>query len=155
MTHSRNYKLRILSCTNASFSVRDKGYQGKLVLHILQHNFDDEDLPFILANYEKYCAECRRVISQLLISHIETVIVEAYPLSFQLMMTIIDEKTFEPDRLFLLFSISVGGFDFPQAKKCLSCLGKTEYLSLLEGKHLKFAYTAANDRISDVFLQKD
>lgn len=94
-------------------------------------------------------------ILQLLISHIETVIVKAYPLSFQLMTTVIDEQTFDPNRLFVLFSISVGRFYLSQTTTCLTQLGEAEYLSVFDGKHPKFSYTATNQRILDAFLQKE
>lgn len=149
-----NYKIKILRFTVDPISACNQGYPNKLVLHLLKHNFDRNDLPLLLADYDKYSTECQDVIRELFKSHINIVISEKYPVAYHLLMAAITMQLFNGERLFTLFSFSVEGYDLSQTVDCLTHLRNSEFLSLFEGKHPKFAMTAVNKRVLDVFLKR-
>ena len=146
-----SYKMKVLSYTDAPISVKNKGYQEKLVLHLLKHNFDENDLPFLVSDYENYSEECKAVIFELMIDNVDTVIDEMYPISYQLLIALINQQSFSPEVLFELFSISVARYDIAQTKECLTRLNRGDYLSLFDKKHPKFPATTVNKRVLDTF----
>lgn len=150
-----NYKMKLLSYTDAPISICNEGYPNKLVLYLLKHNFDKKDLPVILSDYCGYSTDCQSEIRKLLTTHIDTIIKEEYPISFQLLWDAIIDQLTTRDNLMKLFSFSANRYDENQAKECLNQLEQYEYLSLFDGKRPKFPATKTNMHILDAFKKHD
>ena len=148
-----NYKLKLLNYTSEPISACTKGYPNKLVFYLLKNNFNEDDLPVILSGYSEFSFECQTVIRELLVSHINTIVNEEYPVSFRLLQEAILGQLLKRERLLTLFSFSVNGYDELQAKDCLYQLDQHKYLSLFKGKHPKLSVTTTNKRILDAFVK--
>lgn len=149
-----NYKLKILSHTNEPIQTHEKGYPEKLLLHIFRHNFDERDLPHILKNNDNYSTACQTEIYRLLIFNLDSVIVEEYPVSYNLLQKAIAEGEIESKDLFSLFSFSVRRFDLSQTKICLLQLKQEAILTVFEGKHPKVQINTENTNVLEVFKSK-
>ena len=149
-----SYKLKILSHTNEPIQTHEKGYPEKLLLHIFRHNFDVRDLPHILKYYDAYSTDCQTEIYRLLISNLDSVIFEEYPVSYNLLQKAIAEGEIEIKELFSLFSFSVKRFNLSQTKTCLPQLNQEAMLTVFEGKHPKVQINTDNTNVLEAFKSK-
>lgn len=151
---STKLKLKILSYTKEPVSIRNKGYNKVITAYILTNNFDIDDLPELLSNYESYSEECKSIIREKCVEFTDEIISEDMALHYNLLIQLISENEVDKENLKYMFSCSVKGYSIDQAKTCMDMLDQSKYLSLFDGKRPTFQINETNYKMLDAFEQK-
>lgn len=151
---STKLKLKVLSCTKEPVSIRNMGYNKEITAYILTNNFDINDLPELLSNYESYSEEYKSIIRKKCVEYTDEIINEDMALQYNLLIQLISKNEIDKEDLKYMFSCSVKGYSIDQTKTCLNMLGQSKYLSLFDGKRPTFQINETNNKILEVFEQK-
>lgn len=65
--------IRLMQCTSQPISMIDYPLSLNEKVHVLQHNFDSNDLPDLLQKYDKYEADIQPLILELAIKHVDLI----------------------------------------------------------------------------------
>lgn len=65
--------IRLMQCTSQPISIIDYPLSLNEKVHVLQHNFDSNDLPDLLQKYDKYEADIQPLILELAIKHVDLI----------------------------------------------------------------------------------
>lgn len=145
------YKLKLLEYTDEPITISNQDYEEQVQLHILKNNFYKEDLGYLLKNFEIFTFLMQKEIELLVKENLEEVCRNKYPMSYELLMKIVNDATVENSRRLELVSFSVHMMSDIQCKECFKELGASEWISLFDGKRPKFDVSSTNKRILDVF----
>ena len=116
---STKLKLKVLSCTKEPVSIRNKGYNKEIDAYILSNNFDIDDLPNLLSNYESYSEECKSIIRKKCVEYTDEIISEDMELQYNLLIQLISQNEIDTENVLYMFSCSVVNYDIDQTKTCL------------------------------------
>lgn len=65
--------IELLKCTEEQISVIDNSFTPAVMAYVLQHNFDSNDLPDLLREYDEYKAVIQQLILELAIKHVNLI----------------------------------------------------------------------------------
>ncbi|MCM3294019.1 hypothetical protein M3661_28385 [Paenibacillus sp. MER 180] len=148
------YKIKLLQFTTEELSLRQKEYSHVVKIHILNHNLNVDDIPFLLSGYPKEGIDIRAEIKRISIEYITDIITEEYSIPFELLSELFELSNIEEDTKMKLFALHLPNMNEAQAKKCLRILQQDELLSLFDFKRPKFAVNDINRDILSIFQKK-
>lgn len=151
---SDDNKIALIDLTNKEISIANKNYSKNLKLKIIQDHFDSQDLALLLQLYPKADTQFRDTAKNIFIKNIDEIIENQYSMEFITLFDLIQETKIDLNIRQEVFSLYLSKFDKKQIKKCLTTLQMIDYLNLFEGKRPRFEINDINERILNVFKDK-
>ncbi len=148
-----SYKLRLLAFASAPIQIKGKRYSEEVKLHILEHNFNKEDIPHLISIYNTESSNMRACIGRISIENIDQIVEEQYSVPYNLLVELLKSEIEKESKYELLISHLVN-LNEEQAINCLQILGTNELVTLFLGKWPKISRTAENERILSKFKIK-
>lgn len=151
---SDDNKTALIDLTNKEISIANKNYSENLKLKIIQDHFDSQDLALLLELYPKADTQFRDTAKNIFIKNIDEIIENQYSMEFITLFDLIQETKIDLSIRQEVFSLYLSKFDKKKIKKCLTTLQMIDYLNLFEGKRPRFEINEINERILNVFKDK-
>lgn len=145
------YKVKLLKFTNEPISIQNKLYDKSVETYILENNFDKNDLPYLLINYDSLSDNSKPIVMNIVIACINDI---QYAIVYTLLLQIMQNTDLNQDNKFNVLSFSISSLNQLQCRKCLEVLNANEYLSIFDGKRPLFKVTDTNKRIFNAFQQQ-
>ncbi|SNZ09895.1 hypothetical protein SAMN05421503_1405 [Terribacillus aidingensis] len=149
------HKISLLEFSTGIITLKGKNYSNAVKLHILEHNFNVEDLLFLLNSYtEERSKPIKGAIKNISIQHINKIISEGYSIPFELLkeMFLVDQVDLETKKE--LFAQYLPEMEDKLVVECLKVLQMIDFLSLLERKRPTFEVNKINKKILDNFKER-
>jgi hypothetical protein len=99
------YKVRLLGFTSEGISLKQKGYSDAVKLHILNHNLDADDIPFLLECYPKESIDVKTAIKSIAIEYITDILEAQYSIPFELHLELLRSDQLEIETKKELFAL--------------------------------------------------
>jgi hypothetical protein len=149
------YKISLLEFSSDVITLKGKDYSVPVKLHILEHNLNVEDIPFLLDSYTKERNKTIMVeIKNISIQHIEEIISEGYFVPFELLTELFLAEQLEMETKKELFAQCLPEMSEKQVVKCLRTLQMEDFLSLFERKRPTFEVNNFNEVILENFKKR-
>lgn len=148
------YKVKLLKFTPDKLSLKQKGYSDAVKLHILNHNLDVSDIPFLLSSYPGESVGVKASIESISIEHIGDIVTMQHSTPFELLLELLASSQIAKEVQKELFALGLPGMNEVQAKECLLILQMHEFLSLFNRSRPRFEVNVINERILNIFKEK-
>lgn len=148
------YKVKLLEFTSDEISLKQQRYSDAVKLHILNHNLDVNDIPFLLSCYPKESVDVKAAIKSISIEHIADILAEQYSIPFELLSELFASNQLEMEIKKELFALCLPDMSEAQAKEYLCTLQMNDFLSLFNRKRPKFEVNEINEQILSIFKEK-
>ncbi|WP_206536237.1 hypothetical protein [Halobacillus sp. BAB-2008] len=87
-----SYKFKLLEYTSEPISVKRRTCSEEIKLHILKHNLDINDIPFLIGTYEQESPNIKDMICTICIENINKVLREEYELPYDLLIILLKSE---------------------------------------------------------------
>lgn len=151
---NNTYKLQLLKHAGNEISIRDKNYNNELKLYILEHNFDIEDMQFLINSYTNENDKLKEKVKDLILEHLDYVVDKELSVSFKLLKEIFQSEIFSIDQKKKLLVSVLNNLTTSQAVEVLEILKLNNYLGLFERKRPKIPNTSIDKQILLIFKSK-
>jgi hypothetical protein len=148
------YKIKLLKFTTGELSLKEKRYSDAVKLHIIYHNLNGKDIPFLLNCYTKESISVKEAIKDIATEYITDIVDEQYLVPFELLSQLFASSKLASEIKKELFAICLPGMNEVQAKEYLSILQINDFLSLFNRKRPKFKINIINEKILTIFKNK-
>lgn len=145
------YKVKLLKLTTDKLSLKQKRYSDAVKLHIINHNLDVNDIPFLLSCYLKESVEVKSAIKSITIEHIGDILTEQYAIPLKLLSELFASNHLEMETKKELFALCLPNMNEAQAKEYLHTLQMNDFLSLFNQKRPMFEVNGINEQILTFF----
>jgi len=145
------YKIKLLKITKEPISVETTKYTEPVEAYIIENNFEYNDLPYLLQNYDSLSVVSQAVVDKLAVSLIKDILSNEYSISYTLLLKLLANQALQLSDKLELFSLSLPNLNQDQCKKCLKIMKHNDYLSLFDGKRPKFELNDVNEHILLIF----
>lgn len=149
------YKINLLQYATDEISVYQKKYSEAVKLHILNHNLDINDIPFLLKSFPHESDGLKEIIKHISLEHIAEIIKEEYSIPFELLSKLLDAKQLTIETKKELFVLYLPNMNEVWTKEYLRILQMNDFLSLFDGKRPKFEINSVNEAILTIFLKNN
>lgn len=142
------YRKRIELLKNTSFkiSIKNMNYPPSIEDKILENNFDDNDLPYLLLAYDSKPKLSTR-IKDLLSKHSASIVSHEYPISYNLLLFALQIPNMTPAMKLELVANSIALLSFDQSIECLKVLHADAFISVFNNKKPIFTNTKSHMKI--------
>ena len=147
-------KLNLLKYSNDAIKIEQKNYSAQVKKYILEHNLNEDDIPFILRSFPNEDDSVKDIIKRISIENITEILEEGHEVSQELLSSLFATTQLEfkiKKKLLLLY---LEKMNESKVKEHLKTLQMDNFLSLFEGKRPKIEADNINKKILDVFLGK-
>lgn len=148
-----DYKIAILEQTAESIPIEDKEYTAKVQLHILQNNFDDVDIPWLIRQFSEIDASVHDTILGVLRDRIDDVTSNGYSIPFPLLLRLL-QIDIDIEHKHGLLANSLAELDVHQAAECMEKAGLGVLIRALRGGNPKVPMSNAIKEILKVSKSK-
>ncbi|MEG1313545.1 MAG: hypothetical protein RSD40_04445, partial [Bacilli bacterium] len=135
------YKIKLLQNTEEPISAVSNAYSEKVKIHILENNFDINDLSKLAEVYPSETVTVQDLIEDITKDNINIIIENENFVNLQLCKKIFEDDTFDVDKSLHLLAIVGKNLDLSQFKECLEILNQIKFLEAFEGKGLQLRLT--------------
>jgi hypothetical protein len=149
------YKLTLLKFTQTPISIFEKDYSDAVKLHILQHNFDKNDLLPLLQNYDNYSHTIKQYIDELLVQYKDVIIKQKDAITFPICELVITSNAINEEYKKLFFSMLLPSMNKKQCKEYLNRLQMIDFLELFNNGRPKFEVSDLNKKILQIFKERE
>jgi hypothetical protein len=144
-------RMDLLKRTSTAISISNRNYSISLEARILESNFNEADLPYILQECYIKKPQHKVQIEKLLSKYLVTIIARGIPLNYELLLYALQNTNFDSARKFELFANSVSSLSYSQSIRCLTILKEVNFLSIFFNKKPIFTNTAYNSKVLQYF----
>ncbi|TNJ63777.1 hypothetical protein FE784_23955 [Paenibacillus hemerocallicola] len=147
-------KIKLLGYTSDPITVTNNKYSESIILHILEHNLQIDDLPYLFTDYDRM-SNLKSKISLVSKQNIELIINREYKVPFSLLCDLLDSDQILAEYKDDILVMNLLELDLVQTMTCLNLLDKSDILSLFSGKRPKVEKTYHNEKILNIFESKN
>lgn len=148
------YKIKLLNLTSEKISLIGKNYSKTIKTHILNNNFDNSDMPYLVRSYSNEHKEIKLIIERLIIDDFEKIIEEEIQIPYLLFKEILKSNELITEVKKEIFAISLSLFNLSQTIELIGILDLEEYEGLFNRKRPKITATEIDKKILTIFKQK-
>lgn len=148
------YKVKLLEFTTDKLSLKQKKYSDEVKLHILNHNLDVNDIPFLLICYPEESVGVKSAIKSISIEHTADIVTKQYSIPFELLSDLFASNQLAREIKRELFALCLPDMNEAQANEYLCTLQMNDFLSLFSRKRPKFEVNRINEQILTIFKNK-
>ncbi|AIY81190.1 hypothetical protein U728_919 [Clostridium botulinum 202F] len=152
---NEDQKIELISLTDKSISISKRSYPNKIKKYILENNFDESDLEYLINIFIDEDEDLKEIIRKIIVENIETVIEAEYSVGYKLLVELIDNEKINEDDKKKLIVISIKNLKNSKIYKCFEKLNMTDYMSLFNRKKPKFEINDINERLLSVLINKE
>ncbi|OOM05894.1 hypothetical protein [Clostridium saccharobutylicum] len=147
-------KIELISFTDKPISISKKSYSNKIKKYILENNFDENDLEYLINIFIDEDEELKKITRKIIIKNIETVIEAKYSVGYELLEELIDDEKINENNKQNLIAISIKNLKNSEIYKCFEKLNMTDYMSLFNRKKPKFEINDSNEKLLRALIDK-
>lgn len=151
---STSYKLHLLQYAQHEISIRNKSYNNELKLFVLEHNFDIEDMQFLVDSYTNVNDKFKEKIKDLILENFDYVLDEELNIPFNLLKELFHSTIYSLGQKKKLLVSVLENLSSSEAKEILRILNFSDYLGLFERKRPKIPNTDIDKQILSIFKIK-
>jgi hypothetical protein len=152
---NEDQKIELIRLTDKSISISKRSYSNKIKKCILENNFDESDIEYLINIFIDEDEELKEVIRKLVVKNINTTIEKGYSIGYELLSELIDnEKINEEDKKNLIV-ISIKFLKNSEIYNCFQKLNMTDYMSLFNRKRPKFEVNDINEKLLTALKGKE
>ena len=148
------YKVKLLKFTTDKLSLKQEIYSDAVKLHILKHNLDANEIPFLLSCYPKESVGVELVLKSISIEYIADILTKKYSIPFELLSELFASNQIARSVQKELFVLGLPDMNEVQAKEYLYTIQMNDFLGLFNRKRPKFEVSGINEQILTIFKQK-
>jgi len=150
---SEDNQIKLLNLTNNALSIIGKSYSEKIKLHILSHNFSENDYELLIKNYDDYSEEIKKIIVNLFIGKVEKTIKSKYQISKNLFDDLTNSKIFDEEKIKFILALTLPSMGESDCIKYLTKYGLKQFADIYDkNKKPQFDNTVLNKFILDLFI---
>ena len=101
------YKIALLAYTDKPVSIKNRSYQDEVKKYILENNFDEADLEYLLRNYNIFSDNIKDVVENIAKNCIEEICSNEYSVQFMLLKKLLTDENINNDTKMEIFSMSI------------------------------------------------
>ena len=151
---SEDKQIRLLSLISGELSIRDKSYAEPIILHILSHNFSENDYELLVKGYETFSKDIREKIVGLFVDRTEHTIELKYPISKTLFDDLANREQLDEGKLRLILALALPNIGELDCIEYLTAYGLDQFADIFDmNKKPQFDDTEPNKFVLDCFLQ--
>ncbi|GLX71422.1 hypothetical protein [Paenibacillus glycanilyticus] len=144
-------KLKLLSFTQNSISVNSNKFSEEIKEHILQHNFNVEDVPYLLNIFKSVGARLKTIILTLLTQHIDIVLSKQHIVSYDILINLLRTDELTAVKKFDLLLEQLINLNEKQVIGALELLGMEDAVGVFKGRRPKFEVNDRNEKMLSIF----
>ncbi|MGC6589677.1 hypothetical protein ACPV3A_32675 [Paenibacillus sp. Dod16] len=150
------YKLSLLEYCNQPISIIGKNqYSDSLKSYIIQNNFQTNDLPKLIVEYNRVNEGLKHDIFSVCIEHSDLILSEKCEIPFPLLILIFESTEEGRERKLELFASQFMKLRLVQVQQCLQQLELTSFSDLFQRKRPKIEITPINTQLLEAFKQRN
>ena len=145
-------RVKLLKHYNSTISIESRLYPEEIEEYILRHNFDLEDMEYVIKNYLNSSTSIKKAIEDVVIIHFKKLIgvrIESKSLIKEILKR--NELNIESKMEFLFPMLSY--LTKEEIKEYLKIINQDEFLSLFEGKRPKIKILDINQKFLNYFKE--
>jgi hypothetical protein len=135
-------------------SIKDKHYSNAVRLHLLQNNFNDNDIDFLIDNFDKEVDVIQKEISKRCREKISNLIKIKTKFSLNLLLSLLLDTQIQEDHKYQLLINHLPNLKTDQAKKCFETMGKEYWASLFDGKKTRIEKNETTEQLLTILKEK-
>jgi len=147
-------KLEIICYTKEEISIQNKKYSNELIEYIIENNYDNDDLSYLIKNFATYSETLQRICVSICIDNIDSVIALGHSIDFNLYKTLIQSSNLEINNKLSLFSMQIIKLKINDVVESLSIMSLSKYCGLFERKQIVVTNNNQNIRILEIFKKR-
>jgi len=120
---SEDNQIKLLNLVNSALSIIGKSYSEKIKLHILSHNFSENDYEILIKSYDDYSEEIKKSIVNLFINKVEKTIKSKYPISKSLFDDLANSKELDEEKIKSILTLALPNIGESDCDKYLTKYG--------------------------------
>lgn len=153
---SDELKMRLLRFTDDEISIIGKGYSSAICLYILEHNFEDTDLPKLCSSFDQWDESIQAKIFDLALNDIEIIINNPNHVSERLKNSLLYSDRVTRDEKIELFIAIMPELCSDRLKEILTLLNLTDYLKIFDThSRPKFRINDENEKLLAAFKENN
>lgn len=153
---SDELKMRLLRFTDDEISIIGKGYSSAICLYILEHNFEDIDLPKLCSSFDQWDESIQAKIFDLALNDIEIIINNPNHVSERLKNSLLYSDRVTRDEKIELFIAIMPELCSDRLKEILTLLNLTDYLKIFDThSRPKFRINDENEKLLAAFKENN
>jgi hypothetical protein len=135
-------------------SIKDKPYPDAVRLHLLQNNFSDSDLNFLIDNFDKEVKEIQNEILKHCQEDISNLINSKTKFPLNLFLSLLSNTQISENNKYQLLINYLPNLNTEQAKKCFESMKKEDWVSLFDGKRPRIVKNEITKQLLRVLQEK-
>lgn len=151
---SDNYKVDLLDKTTNVISIRNEKFSDTVLLHILQHNFDIDDLTYIVEEYSEYSEIIKNYVDELTIENVDRLMDNQVKMLYEQLIKVLSTSTMMVTDKWSLYANQLPYLNKEEAMELLNIIEAEDFLSLFTGKRPKIEISPVNETILDLFVKR-
>ena len=149
------YKISLLEFTSDSITLKDKNYSESVMLHILEYNFDVDDVQFLLDSYtDEKRIPIKKAVKDIAIKNLYYIESERHHVPIKLLIELFKEEELTWETKKELFALYLPKLNEEEAIQSLKILKMDDFLSLFQRQRPKFERSEANEKILESFKER-
>lgn len=147
---SEDYKIKMLEFASNKISVRNMDYSSAVVKHILENNYDSDDLKFLIYSFKTATEDIRDIVIDKCIKNVGVVMVIEVVLHERLYDALINHDQINTDNKVELLATQILALSIKDVRASLNSMGLGLYNGLFERKQAVVNDEARNTRILEI-----
>ena len=148
-----DYKIALLEFAADAISIEGKGYSERVQLHILENNFEETDLPWLIEKFDTMGPSVKDMIVELCEHRVDELISEGYSIPFNLLNVLLDLEIGREEKQALLAD-SIEQLDLMKTVECLEKVDLGDLVRAFKGGNPRVVKTDDIERILLVLREK-
>ena len=144
---SDNQKIELLQYTNQPIKLADHSYSDKLVIHILQSNFDVSDVPWLAINYDEKSGKVKDTIYKMLLNNVNVIVQNRHNLCPGLRKQILSDTSVDRVYKLKLLEQNASQMSHTELEEILIQMGGNKIANNLDGKTQRVEYNTPNEEL--------
>lgn len=151
---SDEHKISLIEKYPSSISLKENNFSEKVQLFIIKSNFEEEDLFYLVENYDKGSSEMKKMIESLSITYVEKISNTQCLLSYNLLFEIMSNTEVDEYYKKVILYNNLDELNVDEIIECMSSANFDKFVKLFNGKNPKILITDENRNILNYFKEK-
>lgn len=147
-------KMKVLSEVTGKISVVNQEYSNEVMKHILNHNFDETDIPVLFERYDTYAPEIKSEIITIAKRNLAKIISASGDISKELVMKITEDNSISIENRVNTLIPVLRNMNDAECMRSFNAIGLTDIASIFEtNRRPKVQINAMNKKVLDALKE--
>jgi len=148
-------QIKILKITDSKISIKNKGYSENIEIHILLHNYFEDDLNFIIDKYNLFSEKLKKIALKILVSQLEKIIQLGNTIPISVFEDLLNSGQLTDDQKISLLIFAMPNLDDQDCIKYLNMCGFNQFADIYnKNKKPQFENTKNNKLLLNCFVRQ-